>query len=89
MILLALTVKTETCGEEGKDGPISLTAVIFSSYLANGVSPLILYLYIHNESVNTSHHYTTTHSYLTVLSSPLASTARLTEPTQPASVFVF
>ena len=85
MILLALTVKTEIC-EEGGDDPISLKAVIFSPYLANGVSPLILYLYIHNDSVNTSHHYT---PYLTVLSSPLALTVRLTGPTQPAAVFVF
>ena len=89
MILLALTVTTEACGEEDKDGPISLTAVIFTPYLANGVSPLILYLYVHSNSVNTSHYYTTTQPYLTVLSSPLASTVRLTEPTQLASVFVF
>ena len=89
MILLALAVKTETGGEEDGDGPISLKAVIFNSYLANGVSPLISYLYIHNDSVNTSHHYTTTQPYLTVLSSPLASTVRIIEPTQPASVFVF
>jgi len=87
MILLALTVSIVICGEEGKDGPMSLTAVIFSSYLANGVSPLILYLYVHNDSVNTPHHYTITQPYLTVLSSPLTLTIWITSPVQPTFVF--